>query len=277
MLVSPAAEGPAMKMWTLVIGLGVAVLGGVGVWRLAGTVGREAEAPPKEDGDGIAVVELFTSEGCSSCPPADAVLGELVQDARTHGRRIFPLAFHVDYWNRLGWADRFGDAANSHRQNNYAEALKSERVYTPQIIVNGAEEFVGSDKEQAKKTIAAALKKPASATVKLGVKKEKEGLEIAFEVAGAPQGAVLNIAVAERGLETKVRRGENEGRSLRHDNVVRAFRTVQLSDGAKGTVELTPPADVVRKNAAVVAFVQEHGNGAVLGATAVDLDAKADR
>ena len=144
-----------MRMWRVVVGLGAAVvLSGVIVVRLAvgPSFGQDRQADAAKGGEdaepGFAVVELFTSEGCSSCPPADALLAEQVRDAREHGRPVYCLAFQVDYWNRLGWADPYSDAGFSRRQNDYAQAFQSDRVYTPQVVVNGTEEFVGSDRAQ---------------------------------------------------------------------------------------------------------------------------------
>ena len=234
---------------------------------------KEADAAKGgDDGPGFAVVELFTSEGCSSCPSADALLAEQVRDAREHGRPVYCLAFQVDYWNRLGWADPYSDAAFSRRQNDYARALQSDQVYTPQMVVNGTDAFVGSDRAKSRKSIDAALKRPARARVKLSEKKADAGpLVLTYEASSVPKGAVLNVAVVERGLVSKVSRGENGGRTLRHENVVRVFRTLRLDESGKGSVELNLPADLVRKNASAIAYVQEAAAGAVLGASAVDL------
>ncbi|MEL7087271.1 MAG: DUF1223 domain-containing protein, partial [Planctomycetota bacterium] len=105
----------------------------------------------------FAVVELFTSEGCSSCPPAEAVLNRLDRDARQGHQRIFTLAFHVDYWNRLGWTDPFSDRAYSDRQRDYAVTLRERSIYTPQMVVNGTTGFVGSHARRAGQEIGRAL------------------------------------------------------------------------------------------------------------------------
>jgi hypothetical protein len=266
---------------------------GIGTFALLGgfLMGMQAESGPRvatangsaKDGTGtapaVAVVELFTSEGCSSCPPADVLLAEIIQEARKQNRPVFGLAFHVDYWNRLGWTDPFSDAAFSRRQHEYAKAFKSDQVYTPQMIVNGSAELVGSDRARARAGIDAALKRPAKASVKLHPEKaaDRDVLPFAYEVTGAPRGAVLNVALVERGLVTKVNRGENAGRTLRHENVVRRFQTRSLDNSAKGTVEFKPPADLVRQNASVIAYVQEANLRTVLGAAAVDLEPGASR
>src|SRR5271167_1475342 len=134
------------------------------VWLSAHSL-AQSSGSPHQGGAPCAVVELFTSEGCSSCPPADAALAEMAANARKSGAPVFALAFHVDYWNYLGWTDRFSDAAYTRRQSDYARAFNTDQVYTPQMIVNGVDQFVGSDRDAAKRAIDAALAKPAPATV----------------------------------------------------------------------------------------------------------------
>lgn len=215
----------------------------------------------------VAVVELFTSEGCSSCPPADKLLSEIAADAQKSGKLIFTLAFHVDYWNHLGWADPFSDAAFSTRQHAYGKKFGLRSVYTPQMIVNGAEEFVGSDRTRAQRAIDAALTLPATVELKL---RWHDGTA-EYEVTGAPAGSVLNLAVVERGLVNKIARGENSGRTLRHDNVVRVFETVRIGDARTGKLALRLPASVTRDNATVFSYVQDPSTLAILGAASATL------
>ena len=218
----------------------------------------------------FALVELFTSEGYSSCPPADDLLGVIAFEARQKGQRIYPLAFHVDYWDDLGWPDPFSDRAFSRRQHTYAQVFDPSRVYTPQMIVNGTDAFVGADRERARKSIRTALSRPAPVAVALrSVTWGADSLTVEYEVSGAPSGALLHIALVERGLVTRVPRGENAGRTLRHENVVRAFETVP--GGGRGRVALRPPASVVRANASVVGYVQDPGRMTVLGAASAEI------
>ena len=213
----------------------------------------------------FAVVELFTSEGCSSCPPADDLLAEIAAEARQKGQRIFPLAFHVDYWNDLGWTDPFSDHAYSRRQHEYAQVFDPRRVYTPQMVVNGADAFVGSDRDRAHRSIRTALSRPSPVAVALkAAPVGSDTLAVTYEVSGAPTDAILNIALIERGLVTRVPRGENAGRTLRHENVVRVFRTLPVGSG---TLRLPIPTAVVRQNSSLVGYVQNPQDMAVLGAT----------
>ncbi len=212
------------------------------------------------------VVELFTSEGCSSCPPADTLLGDLASQGRTRGLAIYCLAFHVDYWNQLGWKDPFSAAEYSTRQKAYARALRSPQIYTPQMIVNGTEEFVGSDRSRAEHVINAALSRGGSVKLDLEV---REKARVTYSVTGAPKKAVLHVAAVESGLVSSVSRGENAGRVLRHENVVRAFSTVSLEKGMEGTVSLTLPQGTVAGRTSIIGYVQDASTMAIVGAAAI--------
>jgi hypothetical protein len=237
---------------------------------------EEEKAQPKAgngSGKSVAVVELFTSEGCSSCPAADELFGEIVKEARAKRQPVYCLSFHVDYWNNLGWHDPYSDAAFSRRQQEYARVLKSDGVYTPQMIFNGSAECVGSDRRRTRERIDNALKQPADVTLKLSQEETKvaDAVVVSYEVSKPPRGSVLSIALVEAELVSKVSRGENHGRTLRHENVVRAFQTIRLGETDDGTVRFKVPADLVRKNTSVIAYVQDVETGKVAGATAIEL------
>ena len=250
------------------------------LWTLGGCAGsdspsrsatprlRMASATGQKTG-GFAVVELFTSEGCSSCPPADKLLGQIDERARADGSRVFPLAFHVDYWNHLGWTDPFSSEASSNRQRDYGRALHLESIYTPQMIVNGEREFVGSNGEIAEKAVSEALSRPGENTITLhlGVGREYGDVLTEYDVAGERKGRVLNIALVESDLTVKVPRGENSGRTLRHDNVVRQFTTVRLDDAAQGNLSIPVPPGAQRKKLLVIAYVQDPVSMKITGAT----------
>ncbi|MEO5929863.1 MAG: DUF1223 domain-containing protein [Candidatus Kapaibacterium sp.] len=222
--------------------------------------GRAAAAP-------IAVVELFTSEGCSSCPPADRLLSAITDEVRKDGRKIFPLSFHVDYWNKLGWRDPFSDAAYSSRQSAYVRALGTDGAYTPQMIVNGQAEFVGSDATMARAKIAEALGMPAESEITLNAVLDTTAkiVTIHYGVSGARPGESLNLALTERDLDVEVARGENGGRKLHHDNVVRAFITLRIATDGHGVAML--PAGTLEhpEKSAVVAYVQNQETMRITG------------
>ena len=211
------------------------------------------------------IVELFTSEGCSSCPSADAELARLVRDQPFADAEIIPLSLHVDYWNNIGWKDPFSAAAYSARQREYGQAFRLDSVYTPQMVVDGKAEFVGSDASRAADAIrraASGAKAKVSVTVADGTAK--------ISVAGASsKGADVMLAVTEDGLSSNVRAGENSGRHLAHVAVVRSLRRVGGVDakGAyKGSIPLALGKDWKPKRLSAVVFVQERGARKILGA-----------
>jgi hypothetical protein len=240
-----ACVSPAMRWPILLL---------ASVWLLPSACkSSEAAEPTPENGNGVAVVELFTSEGCSSCPSADAVLRDLVQEASP---RVYPMAFHVDYWNSIGWADRFSTELYSSRQREYASAFGTSSVYTPQMVVEGTEGFVGSDRGQARAAIARALARAPRTTVKVSAEAGASSNILAHVHLDPPlPDAVVRAAVVERGLSTRVASGENAGKLLLHENVVRAFATASAR-GSDVTLTLAVPSEVDRHRADVIAFVQ---------------------
>lgn len=218
----------------------------------------------------FAVVELFTSEGCSSCPPAEALLNEISGHARRQGRNVICLAWHVDYWDRLGWKDPYGSSRNTVRQRLYNRALGRDGIYTPQAVVNGRAEFVGHSRRKARSAIQEALKRPAELGLSLeAAPGQPWGVRYRLD-ADPPRGARVLLALSERGLLTQVERGENSGRRLRHEEVVRAVQQERLS-GREGTLAVTPPAGVERGRASLVVLVQAGRGKPVLAAGRLDL------
>ncbi|HEX9652566.1 MAG TPA: DUF1223 domain-containing protein, partial [bacterium] len=218
-------------------------------------------------GQPFAVVELFTSEGCSSCPPADRLLGEILHDAGRKQQRIFVLAFHVDYWDDIGWKDPYAKRAYSDRQRQYSRVFRSSQIYTPQMIVNGEREFVGSNRSHATSAIEWALSQSPRVTVNLKIiaVEKPGGARLFYEVKPSHPAGVLNLAIVERDLENDIRRGENAGRVLHHDNVVRAFKTVNLKDVASGDISLEIPVEMNLSKSAIIAYVQEPSTMEILG------------
>ncbi|MBQ1051891.1 DUF1223 domain-containing protein [Micromonospora sp. C51] len=223
---------------------------------------------------GFAVVEMFTSQGCDSCPPAEEVLSEIERTARERGQRVFTLGFHVDYWDHLGWADPYGDPAHTRRQEDYARAFGSGGLYTPQMVVNGTVEFVGSNQQAASSAITSALSAAPVTAVTLSVETSDGGRRVAvdYQVDRPPALGMLNVAVVEDGLANDVPRGENAGRRLRQDSVVRAFTAANLNL-TSGRVELDVPSELDPRQAMVVGYVQNDGDQAIVGATAVEVPA----
>lgn len=221
------------------------------------------------------VLELFTSQGCSSCPSADKLLSEFIDQSGNRDLPIYGLSFHVDYWNRLGWKDPFSTSEFTERQYSYAEKFGNRGVYTPQMVVNGKTEFVGSSKRQASSAIRTALAKSPSIQIEaMEVSRSKNNISLSYRTDKAPKGAIINIAVVERGIATDVTRGENRGRKLEHDNVVRVFEQQTISTAGKVSLKL--PKDISLKKSSVILYAQDKASYQILGATKVALNALGD-
>lgn len=217
------------------------------------------------------LVELFTSEGCSSCPPADALLMVLDREQPIDGAEIIVMGEHVDYWDQLGWHDRFSSHQYTQRQNEYVNRFNLKGGYTPQMVVDGSEEFVGNDASRAKRAIVQAshsTKVPLalSSPVRDG-DRVSAVVSSAMEGKGLPKGD-LYAAVIEPMAVTNVRNGENGGKQLHHVGVVRSLQRIgRLQDLAGGPIKfsLDGPAGAEPGKDRVVVFAQRSGQGAVLG------------
>jgi hypothetical protein len=225
---------------------------------------------PVTSGDpkAFALVELFTSEGCSSCPPADDLLARLLGDAKRSERAVYGLAYHVDYWDTLGWKDPYSDHAFTRRQQTYEDFLYVRGPYTPQMVVNGTDQFVGSDRARAERSIDAALSRVPTVRVDVTARVKGHAIVVNWKTS-APSGSELHVAWAEAEAESTPDRGENAERKLRHVRVVRAFRTVPLESTFEGSLELTP---ATLRPGSVVAFVQDAKTGQILGASQADVE-----
>jgi hypothetical protein len=206
------------------------------------------------------LVELFTSEGCSSCPPADAVLARLHREQPVAGVQLIVLSEHVDYWNDLGWKDPFSDRVFSERQESYGS-----RAYTPQAVVDGRIDVLGSDEGGIVRAAASAARNPHGA---LTLARTGDRLRIGVEGLPPHSESQVMVAVVEDDLVSKVERGENAGRTLSHTAVVRALREAARVPGSvqNWTGEVVLPAELSGKRARVVAFVQDGRSRRVLAA-----------
>lgn len=222
------------------------------------------------------LIELYTSEGCSSCPPADRWLAANFTGPRRDARAV-ALAFHVDYWDRLGWADRFANAAYTERQHAAMLANKASFVYTPQVLLQGRDFPAWRDRTPV--AVDAAARKPARAALTLEA--TPSGNSVAVEVhaqvsdATLAADAQLFVAYADSGLHSEVRAGENRGVRLAHEQVVRSLRLAGAPD-AHGRIQAD--LDIARPSERgtapqLVAFVQRRSNGDVLQTLPLPLDA----
>ena len=229
------------------------------------------------------LVELFTSEGCSSCPPADILLSQLERSQPVSGARIIALSEHVDYWNRLGWTDPYSAPIFTQRQNEYARALMSDDVYTPQMVVDGAAAFVGSNGAKARAAIDEAARSP-KAKVSVAQTEAPAGSSSApftIRVEDLPEAksddrVEVMLAIAQSGLRSNVARGENAGRKLAHDAVVRKLVSLGVISRKDGGIFTAQPVVKIENqwrggSLSAVVFVQETKSRRVIGAAAIPI------
>ncbi len=213
---------------------------------LALTAGSRVQKalPSSPDGTAPVVLELFTSQGCSSCPHADALLARLARDPEI-GPRLIPLAFHVDYWNYLGWSDPFSRADWSRRQQAYARSLGS-KVYTPQLVVNGHEQMVGSAEPTVRSSIRRAARVAPTVDLQTTISRSGDAITVRVDARRRSEQrdpVVILAALVRRHAETEVPRGENAGQNLKNDFIVEDLRPVCTleagAEGRQGTVEFS--------------------------------------
>jgi hypothetical protein len=209
----------------------------------------------------VAVLELFTSEGCSSCPSADNLLPQLVK----LDSNIIALSFHVDYWNRLGWTDPFSNPDYSERQWEYVKQLNLESAYTPQLVVNGENELVGSNRDKAEQAINKALKEKAKIRLAIDdVKMSSDKISFAVLAEGDLKKTDLLAALVQKNATMKVKAGENSGVTLSHLNVVRVLSRQMAAD--KSTFEIELPANLAKDNWQLIVYAQQKNDLKITGA-----------
>ena len=211
------------------------------------------------------LVELFTSEGCSSCPPADKLLARLEKEQPVRGVETIVLSEHVDYWDQLGWRDPFSNALFTRRQGVYANRIGTGSNYTPQMVVDGKVEFVGSDTRRALTAINDAAKQHKTPVKLTSVDRQANSWTVHIDIGAVPENAEVVVALVDPQGMSQVSRGENGGRDLRHVAIVRSL--TPLGPVAKGSayskdVILKPTAPQQR----AVVFLQAKKQGPILGA-----------
>jgi hypothetical protein len=214
----------------------------------------------------VAVLELFTSEGCSSCPPADQLAGTL-QDV--YKDRLVVLEFHVDYWDRLGWKDPFSNVAYSDRQRIYAEKFRLGSIYTPQAIVNGTHETVGSNAYKLKAFIDQNLATAEKGNLFIEPlnNNEKNTISLKWDYRNGETNTIIHFALVQKQATINVKAGENDGRKLVHHNIVRDFTTVDSKRSA--IVKLHIPSDLQQNDTKIIAYVQEKETGKIVATASI--------
>ncbi|MDN3656698.1 DUF1223 domain-containing protein [Ferruginibacter paludis] len=238
---------------------------------LLAAVAFRPQLQPKTSLQPVAVIELFTSQGCSSCPAADQLLAQTINASKKDGRKIFALSFHVDYWNRLGWADPFSTKEFSQRQRTYAAKLNDKSVYTPQMVVNGSRQFVGSDENDLKDALGKSLKTvPMAAFKTLTVNLQNDAPpQVKFSLEGNYEDCTINFALVSDSETTSVKRGENSGLSLTNENVVRQLITAPAT--AAGTINFKRAPVPADNNMRVIAYLQQSNSLKIIGAAMAEI------
>jgi len=216
----------------------------------------------------VALLELYTSEGCSSCPPADRWLSSLAAQGFTPDR-VVPLALHVDYWDYIGWKDRFAQPAFSARQREMVRLAGSRTVYTPQVMLNG-KDIRGLSQGDLAQRLAAIKQSPEHAGMQLKISRQApERIDTSVSVSAEyPENLVLYLALYENDLSTEVKAGENSGTKLHHDYVVREwFGPMKVGAGIRQSLRLKPEWQAAKTG--VAAFVQNRDSGEVVQAVSL--------
>ena len=218
--------------------------------------------------NGFAVVELFTSEGCSSCPPADELMAKLQTENKD--KNIYFMAYHVDYWDRLGWKDQFSSQEFTVRQQQYQKWLNLYVMYTPQFIINGNTEFAGYNETTLSKKISDALAMQQTSNLELNIRSDKDSLAIHYKTDVLEKNANLFIATIQKEAISKVARGENKGNTLHHIQIVRQFKNFALNK-KEGNIVIEKPANFNNKDWELIGFIQNTSTGKIAIATKADL------
>ena len=216
----------------------------------------------------FALVQLFTSQGCSSCPSADILLDKVKSKYDSKGVAV--LSYHVDYWNRLGWKDPFSASEYTTLQNVYASKFKSRNVYTPQVVINGSIHFVGSNEDKMNGYLSKYLKNEAENSVTISkVTKKINSISFSYDVTGNTNSKKLKVVLVIAERITPIKRGENGGKSLKNSNIVVEEITILNSNG---TNTITIPS-IVNPNdeLKLIAYVQNN-NLEVTGGTQASIE-----
>lgn len=212
------------------------------------------------------IIENFSSEGCSSCPEADRFLGEVIRRSDSASQPVYVIDFHVDVWNKSGWVDKYSDSTYTHRQMNYIGKQAGIPMYTPQSFLNGILSVPGSDRKSIGSFIQKTLSKPSSHFLKTNAYQTTvDSVIIEYEIFGKIDSTVINFAIADNSITTKVTAGENAGKTLNHHNVVRVFKTEAVTVN-KGKVYLAVPKGLNLKQTRIVTYVQNQNSWYVLAA-----------
>ncbi|KQB39880.1 DUF1223 domain-containing protein [Flavobacterium aquidurense] len=234
---------------------------------LTGKLKSEKIKAETSNNNGFAVVELFTSEGCSSCPPADELMAKLQNE--TKDQNVYFLAYHVDYWNRLGWKDQFSSNEFTVRQQQYQNWLNLYVMYTPQFIINGTTEFAGYNEASLSKKISDAITIRQNVDLEIAtINSDKDSLTIDYKTNLVEKNTNLFITTIQKEAISQVKRGENKGNTLHHVQIVRQLKSFSLKK--EGKIAIEKPANFNTKDWELIAFIQNTSTGKISAAAKVN-------
>lgn len=217
----------------------------------------------KKEVKGFALLELYTSEGCSSCPPADELMGRIQKEYKDSN--VYVLAYHVDYWDKQGWKDVFSNPDYTKRQYDYAKYLGKAPIYTPQLIINGKADYIASQETVVRNGIKSALSKPVLVNINLETTQKDANLSVSYNVEGTSKNSRLFIAVVQNSAKSNVKRGENAHRILSHYQIVHELQSVNLNKVKKGITSVHLPKNFNKQDFEIIGFVQDMNSGVILG------------
>jgi hypothetical protein len=230
---------------------------------MTGAMTAGAVEPPRTP----VLLELFTSEGCSSCPPADQLLEKLDRTQPVHGAELIVLSEHVDYWDRMGWKDPFSLAEMTSRQQQYSTVFHIDEIFTPQLVIDGKQQVVGTDSAAARKAVAEAIKSPKAPLTLSTPIREGDQINLRVEMPASSSQGVLYVVLAENSMRSQVLRGENAGHSLSYVAVVRKLikiGTVKKDEAFMTSVQVPVDKGVGAQGLRIIAFLQDNRNSQVL-------------
>jgi hypothetical protein len=219
-----------------------------------------------DSGKEFVVIEMFSSEGCSSCVSAEILMNKIIHKADSLSQPIYVLDFHVDYWDYIGWKDTLAIHNNTDRQNVYAQLFKLNSIYTPQAVFNGREEAVGGDEDAVSAAIYKEMQIPQQVSIACKTSKiNNSKIQIEYSVTGNMSDCNLNIALVESDLTVKVKKGENAGKTMHHSNAVRAFKSIKM-ESANGKCEFDLP-NVDLSHSKIICYLQQNKGLSIIAAT----------
>lgn len=205
----------------------------------------------------FAVLELFTSEGSAACPPAEELLNKIGKEAEAKGWKVYPLAYHVDYWNKLGWNDPYSKRSYTTRQENYSRVLPGKELYTPQLVVNGTRDCTGSKEKEVRQLMEQALANKETAELTATIDSiGSDTIYVRYNSSASGVNYAMRFVITENGLTSAVTKGENAGKKLSHDHVVRVFSSLD-SPAANGQYKFPLKGFSFNERSRLTVFLQE--------------------